>query len=311
MRKMFSKFKIFIGGQYWYKYLLAKHRKRIVEKDPEVEMRRVYSKVFNKEPDLVHPKDLIEKIYWMQLHSDTTLWSRCADKYAVRGYVEDCGLAKYLPKNYGKWDDPMEIEFDKLPQEFVLKTNNGCGTVLIVKDKTTLNQEETRKKLKKWLKLPYGWSGAQLHYTRIKPCVIAEELLHQSEYKNHISPNSLVDYKVWCFSGVPESVWVAYNRHDVKYVNMALFDTQWNPMPQHLHSIETDKYNPDVIIPKPVCLDKMLEIASVLSKPFPEVRVDFYEIDGRPVIGEMTFSSGYGFYTKDYYRYLGDKTIIK
>ena len=87
MKKLISKIKIFISSIYWYKYLLAKYRKKIVEKDPETEMRRVYTKVFDKEPDLEHPKDLIEKIYWMQLHGDTSLWTRCADKYAAALYT--------------------------------------------------------------------------------------------------------------------------------------------------------------------------------------------------------------------------------
>ena len=311
MRRLVIKVKTFIGTLYWYRYLRAKHRKWIVEKNPKIEMRQVYSKVFNREPNLEHPKDLIEKIYWMQLHSDTSLWTRCADKYAMRGYVKECGYGEYLPKNLGKWEDPADIDFNQLPDEFVLKTNNGCGTNLVVANKSRLNLNKTRKTLKRWLKIPFGWSGAQLHYTRIKPCIIAEELLHQSKDKESISPNSLVDYKVWCINGVPEAIWVAFNRHDVKFVNMSLFDTQWRQIPEHLHGIDTDKYNPEVIVPKPSCLDEMLKIASGLSKPFPQVRVDFYEINDKPVIGEMTFSSGYGYFTEEYYRYLGEKMIIK
>lgn len=310
MKKIVSKIKFFITSNYWYKYMYVKYHKRIVEKNPKIEMNRVYYSVFHRNPDLEHPVDLIEKIYWMQLHADTSLWTRCADKFAMRGYVKECGYDKYLPQNLGKWDNSDDIDFNSLPNEFVLKTNNSCGTVMLIKDKSQVNYKKIRRKLKQWLKIPYGWGGAQLHYTRIRPCIIAEELLHQDEKTKAISPNSLVDYKIWCINGKPESICVAYNRHDIKYINIAMYDTQWNPIPENLHSIETDKYNPDIAIPKPNSLEKMLRIAEDLSKPFPEVRVDFYEIDGKPIIGEMTFTSGFGFFTEDYYKYLGSKMDI-
>lgn len=269
----------------------------------------MYYHAFHKRMDLDNPKTLVEKINWMQFNADTTMWSICADKYRMREYVISKGFEENLPKLYGHWENPDDIDFDSLPKEFVLKSNNGCGTVKIVRDKGQLDVEATRKMLKSWLK-PYGYVGGQTHYLRIKPCIIAEELLHQSEDQNAFSPGSLVDYKMWCFNGEPESIWVAYNRHNALMVNMALYDKDWNPMPQYLRDTNLEKYDPNVSIPKPTCLEEMLSIARKLTEPFPEVRFDFYVINGKPYIGEFTFTSGYGFYTEEYYNYLGSKVDL-
>lgn len=296
-----------IRKTYLYKWLAAKIHELSVRRNPENEMRRTYFKVYHRYPNLDNPQNLIEKIFWMQLHTDTSMWTRCADKYAMREYVRECGYEDFLPRNYGKWERVEDIDFSALPNEFVLKTNNGCGTVLIVRDKNTLDEKATRKKLQQWLNIPFGWAGAELHYTRIKPCIIAEELLHQDEEQKALSPHSQIDFKVWCINGAPESIFVAYNRHDVSYINIALFDTNWNPIPQYLRSNHKDVYNPNDTIDKPVCLEEMLSMAKKMSQPFPEVRVDFYVKNNKAVIGELTFTTGYGYFTDDYYLYLGKK----
>ena len=269
----------------------------------------MYYQAFHKRMNLDTPQTLVEKINWMQFNADTSLWTLCADKYRMREYVAEKGLEDHLPKLYGHWESPDEIVFDALPSEFVLKSNNGCGTVKIVWDKSQLDISATRKLLRSWLK-PYGYVGGQTHYLRIKPCIVAEELLHQDEAEKVFSPTSLVDYKMWCINGEPESIWVAFNRHNALMVNMALFDREWNPMPQHLRDTNLETYDPNAIIPRPVCLDEMFEIAKRISEPFPELRLDFYVIGGKPYIGEMTLTSGYGFYTDEYYNYLGSKMDI-
>ena len=236
------------------------------------------------------------------------MWTKCADKYAMREYVKVCGYEEYLPKNYGKWDSADEIDFNSLPNEFVLKSNNGCGTVLIVRDKTILDIKATRKKMKQWLKVPFGWSGGELHYTQIKPCIIAEELLHQDDEQVKISPNSIVDYKVWCINGEPENVLLVYGRDKSGYY-LDLYNTQWERLDDKLKKNAHFLFN-DQPVQKPTCLSEMLEMAKELSRPFPEVRVDFYIVDGKPMIGELTFSTGFGYFTDDYYEYLGNKLNI-
>lgn len=293
-----------IKALYLYQKFAIAYKKWIVERDPVKEINRCYKKVFDgKLPDLKNPKNLIEKIYWMELYADTALWSKCTDKYLMREYVKDCGLADYLPKLLAHWDKAEEMDFTGLPKEFILKTNNGCGTCYIVKDKGKEDIAKIKRRFKRWLSLKtQGYSNAQLHYLNIQPCIIAEELLHPSEIEQQISPSSLIDYKVWCFSGKPVCILVVYDRNEHSYY-LDLYDTKWNRIDKWLRK-DSIMFK-DVTIPKPDVLDKMLEMASVLSKPFVEVRVDFYIINNIPVIGELTFSTGYGYYTEEFYDYLG------
>lgn len=293
---------------YLYKLLAARIQQWSIMINPECEMRRAYYKTYHRYPDLDNPRNLIEKIYWMQLHVDTTLWTKCADKYAMRDYVSECGYEDFLPKNLGKWEKAKDIDFSELPNEFVLKSNNGCKTVLLVHDKSKLDERFTKKQLQRWLNIPYGWSGGQLHYTRIKPCIIAEEMLHQDDEQKLFSPNSMVDYKVWCINGEPENVLVVYGRSSAGY-SLDLYDTQWNRLGDKLNKMNKKGHFTfqEKALPKPDCLSVMLEMARNLSKPFPEVRVDFYIVNGNPVIGELTFTTGYGYFTDEYYDYLGKK----
>lgn len=291
-----------------YKLLVAYIHKATVVINPKSEMERVYKKVFHRMPNIDNPNNLIEKIYWLQLHSDTSLWTKCADKYQVREYLHELGMDQYLPKLYGKWDSANDIDFDQLPEKYILKTNNGCGTCIIVRNNDK-NPDMMRKRLKEWMIVPYGWSGAQIHYTRIKPCIIAEQLLENSEKDNVVSPSSLIDYKIWCFNGEPESIFVVYNRNG-HYAKIALYDTDWNMLDNKITPTVYKTIDLDSHIERPKCLDEMLILARKLSAPFKEVRVDLYVVEDKPVFGELTFTTGYGYFTEEYYNYLGSKFEI-
>ena len=149
-----------------------------------------------------------------------------------------------------------------------------------------------------------------MHYVSIKPCIIAEEMLIPGDEEKTLSPHSLIDYKFWCFAGHVESVWVAYDRTHENGVNMKLYDLEWNELQDVLISSDYYTYQ-ETKIPEPKCFKEMIEMASKLSQPFPEVRVDLYVINDKPYFGELTFSSGLGFFTQDYYNHLGDLTDIK
>lgn len=255
-----------------------------------------FRKMFGHKLNLKNPKDLNEKILWLSLYSDTNEWSRLADKYAVREFVKERVGDDLLVGLYGKWDAVGDINWEKLPKSFVMKTNNGCGTVLLVNDKRMLNHPETEKKLDSWLHKSMADATTEFHYWRIKPCLIAEELLIQSEEEKKYS-SSIVDYKIWCFNGKPCFVWTVCNR-DKSGFDGALFDTNWNHIPNVV------KYNsqvrkPTILLPKPEKLDFMLQVAEKLSKGFPEVRVDLYHIEGKVYFGEMTFTCHGG--TIDYF----------
>lgn len=290
--------------QIWGSLLYFKY-KHLYEKDPRLAADALYRKIYNRGMDIDNPKNLIEKITWLQFNSDTSLWTLCADKYRMRSYVESKGFGHCLPSLLGHWDNPRDIDFEALPDKFVLKANNGCGTVMIIEDKSKIRIDKVEKTIGKWLKRPFGYWGAQKHYLAIKPCVIAEELLRQDSFEKEFSPNSMADYKVWCFNGKPECILVVYNRTPGHYY-LDLYDLDWHKMSEKLRMNGHFGYREN-IIPRPVCLDEMLEIAASLSAPFKEVRVDFYVVNNSPIIGELTFTTGYGYFTDDYYEYLGGK----
>lgn len=294
-----------IKKSFIYQYLREHYLKCVVKISPEKEIDRCYFPHFNKHINLKEPHNLIEKIYWMELHADTSMWTLCADKYRVREYIASLGLLEYMPKLYGHWDRAKDVDFEKLPESFVIKANNGCATVKVIHDKSQEDQKKLRKELRRWMILPYGWMHAQLHYTKIKPCILAEELLQNDYYD--LSPQSLVDFKVWCINGIPRFVWVAYNRTS-KHVYAQCFDADWNPKPELARKTMPHYVydHGDKTIERPKCLDMMMEIARKISAPFPQIRVDFYVVNGAPIIGELTFSSGYGYLKEEVYDRLGE-----
>lgn len=292
----------------WGTYLYYKY-KRIYEKDPKKAADAMYYKIYGQHMNLDNPENLIEKITWLSLNTDTSLWTLCADKYRMRSYVESKGLGQYLPECYGFWENPDDIDFSKLPNQFVLKANNGCATVMIVREKSKLNEAKVKKQMKGWLKRKFGYMGAQKHYLTIKPGILAEELLTQSKELDKFSPSSMVDFKIWCFNGEPETILVTYDRTEGSH-KVSLYSLSWEPMPDNLNSRYCNMQKNTPPLPRPKHLDKMIEIAKELSKEFKEIRVDFYDTDEKAILGEMTFTAGYGSLNKEYYKFLGSKIDI-
>lgn len=275
---------------------------------PKAEINRYFRKAYGHNANLDTPSNLMEKIYWMELHCDVSQWTLCADKFKMRQYVEECGLSDYLPKLYAKWDKAKDMDFDSLPNAFVLKTNNGCGTVMVVHDKRKENLTTIKKELNQWLKVPFGYSGYQIHYLSISPCIIAEELLPQDTETMLYSPHSLVDFKVWCVNGTPEAILVTYERHQGRHF-LDFYDTNWNRKIEYINFNSNFGFREEKI-PKPSCLNEMLVLAKKLSAPFPEVRVDFYIVNGRPYIGELTFTAGMGNIKEAFFDILGAKVDL-
>ena len=298
----------FLNKSFYYRKLAYLYQKWSVERNPMNEINRNYQLRFKKKPDLENPRNLIEKIYWMQLHCDTSIWTLCADKYRMREYVASRGCAEYLPKLYGVWNSSEEIDWQSLPQQFVIKANNGCASVLVVKDKSLYSEKKVKKQMKHWLDIPYGYRGFQPHYLSIKPCILAEELLVQDKSLDTLS-SSIVDFKVWCFNGKAESILITYNRSETSH-DVDLYDVNWNRLRNCLRNLGVKNAQDEIVFPKPDCLELMLSIASKLSLGHPQMRVDFYIVNNKPVIGELTMAAGYGTFTDEYYKYLGDKCDI-
>lgn len=273
--------------------------------NPKLLMSIRYFVQFHKPLHLRHPRNLNEKILYLSLMTDTTRWTELADKYRVRKYIEDCGYKDNLPELYGVWDNANDIDFDALPKSFVMKTNHGCGDVRIVHDKALINKTELIAYFNRQLKTPYGEVEAGLHYMRIKPCIIAEELLITPVRLQKYS-KSLIDYKMWCFNGHCQYIWACCNR-DKHGAEVLFYDKEWICHPEF--SIFTEHYRQGNIIPKPLNLNQMIAMAETLSKPFPCVRVDLYNIDGKIYFGEMTFTSLGGmmnYFTDEFLNKAGD-----
>lgn len=267
-----------------------------------------YVERMKKLPHLKNPKNLNEKILWLALNTDTSEWSRLADKYAVRDYVKECGLEDILVRLYGVYDKAEEIDFGVLPVSFVLKTTHGSADVIVVKDKTKINVEEARLKMQNKLDEHLITSGAELHYLRIPRKIVAEEFLINDEKSEQVS-KTLIDYKIWCFNGKAHFIWVCMNRFvkNKDGAEVLLYDRDWKPCPNYC-AITPDFSLADPI-PKPDGFEHMLEVAEKLSEPFPVVRCDLYNLAGKIYFGEMTFTSYGGimdFYSEEFLNKCGD-----
>lgn len=280
---------------------------------PELLLKIRYLFVFKKTLNLKNPQDLNEKILWAKLYSDTSRWTRLADKYEVRKYIEEIGLGDILVKLYATWFKKEDVDFDALPESFIIKANNGDGKgtnkIIHKSELTPKKKQEYINMIGEWLnRKNIGALHAEPHYKNMRPCVIAEEVL-----PFETGSSSLIDYKIWCFNGKAYYVRVYNNRNTSgNSANVMTYDLDWNAHPEF--SIYNSDYSEAEIIPKPKNFEKMIEIAEKLSMGFPELRVDLYNVDGKIYFGELTFTSQGGFMnniTPSFKKELGEKFDIK
>ncbi len=234
--------------------------------------------------NLSEPKTFNEKLQWLKIHDRKQLYTLLADKYAVKQYVtEKIGAEYVIPVIGGPWKSAEEIDFETLPNRFVLKCNHDCGGMVICKDKSKLDILATRKKLSESLKINYYWGGREWPYKNIEPCIFAEQ------YMEDESGPDLKDYKFMVFNGKLRCSFVCTNRFSDKGMNVTFFDRQWSRMP-----FERKYHADDMPIPKPKCYEEMERIAEELAKGTTFSRIDLYEINGKVYFGEVTFFPGGG-----------------
>ena len=227
--------------------------------------------------DLDHPKYYTEKVNWLKLYDRNPLYNALVDKYEVKGIVAEKIGKQHIIPTLGVWDSFDDIDFDSLPNQFVLKCTHDSGGLVIVKDKSTFDVEAARKKIEKSLKRNFYILNREWVYKDVKPRIIAEAFMHDEK------TNELRDYKFFCFNGEPKALFIATGRQaDGPFFDF--FDMEY----RHLDIING---HPNAPVPpeKPDTFDEMKEIAATLSKGIPHVRVDLYEINGTVYFGEMTF----------------------
>lgn len=252
-----------------------------------------------------NPKDLNQKLFWLARFWRHPLITQCADKYRVREYLESKGCGDILNELYGVYDDARDIDFSKLPNKFAIKCNHGSGMNIVCEDKSKLNIPDSVNKLNEWLKFQFG-RGVEWQYKPIERKIIVEKYL---EGKSGI----MMEYQVFCFNGKPV-MFLARNdlRCSSADQNMETFAVSYTPNWERVfYRKDEEKYR--INLPKPHNYEKILEYATRLSADFPQVRVDFYELDDELIFGEMTFSSNGNIlsnYKQEVLNQLGEQLIL-
>lgn len=240
-----------------------------------------YRVFFGEQLNWRRPTRFEEKLFWLSVNYRHPLIMHCADKYRVREYVMSCGCGDILNELYGVFEDCREIPWDRLPNQFVFKSNRGSGDNLFCLDKDSFDVTGAVALMENWPQHIYGVDTAEYQYARIPYKLICEKYLLDG------TDSELIEYQFFCFNGVPRSILV---RNDLetagKHPFAVSYSIDWER--EYLRKNE-EKFAVD--LPRPVNLDKMIEYATRLCAPFPHVRVDFYEVDGNLYFGELTFST--------------------
>lgn len=256
-----------------------------------------YLKIFDKNIDLKHPKTFNEKLQWLKLYNREKKYINMVDKVEVKKYVSKIIGEKYIIPTINVYNCFEEIDFSKLPNEFVIKCTHDSGGIVVCKDKNKLDLQETRKKINYFLKRDFYYVHREWPYKNVKHRIIIEK------YMKDDLQDELIDYKVMCFNGEPKQIFTCNERFS-DGLKVTFFDLEWNRLPFERHYPTSS-----LKIEKPKNLKKMLEFSKQLSKNIPFVRIDWYEINGELFFGEFTFFPGSGleeFTPEEWDQKLGD-----
>lgn len=260
----------------------------------------LYRKRMGRKLDLKHPKTCCEKLQWLKLYNRNPQYTKMVDKYEVKKYVSQLIGKEHVIPLLGVWDSFEEIDFDQLPNQFVLKVTHNSGGFAVCKDKNSFDREEAKKLLGDMLKKNYFWGGREWPYKNVKPRIIAEE------YVPSLGNADSIEYKITCFDGKVGFVTICTGpaHQDLEKRMNDHFDTEFHHMPWWSY-YKNAKKRPE----KPEQWEELIALAEKLSAGIPYVRVDFYIIDGKVYFGEYTFYTWSGFIDfqpKEWDRKLGD-----
>lgn len=266
----------------------------------ELYIRIFYRLGMKEQLDLTNPKTYTQKIQWLKLHNTNPLYSRMVDKYAVKELITNELGRQYVIPLLGVWNNFDEIDFEELPNQFVLKTTHDSGNVFICKDKRNFDISNLKLKINNALKTNYFFKSREYPYKSAIPRIIAEKYIHDKRQ------NELTDYKFFCFQGEPKIVQINSNKGVAKKVNY--YDMEFN-----LLSLKTELSGINDTLIKPENFCEMVDIARKLSKDIIHVRIDLYSINQKIFFGEYTFHHSGGivnFNPPEWNRILGDMIVL-
>ncbi len=281
--------KRWIKSRPWGLYLVEKRKKRrytaLLKQYPDREMvERLYRRANNgRVPDLKNPATFTEKMQWLKLYYRDPLMTVCSDKYLVKEYVKEQGFGEWVIPTLAVYNDVREFDEKTLPERCMIKATHGSGWNIRCDANAPIAWKPTKKTMALWLSESAYIFGREWNYRDQQPRLIVEPL---------IADKPPVDYKLMCFNGAVRAVQVNHRADGKEYVDF--YDEHWRKLADMQIGVIAGS---DMVLPPPAGWQQMLQAACVLSRPFPFVRVDLYEVDGKLYFGEMTFFPGSGFWT--------------
>lgn len=247
-------------------------------------LRLLYQIKMHRKLNLKHPRLYTEKLQWLKLHDRNPLYSTLVDKYEVKQFLKEQLGEEYIIPTYGVWNHFDDIDFDRLPNQFVLKCTHDSGNVWVCKDKSLFDKAAAKEKIEESLNHNFFWWTREWPYKNVKGRIIAEKYMTDGN-KN----GGLTDYKFYCFNGTPKLILVATGRFTDQFF-IDYYDEQWNKL-----FLECYAHNSNFVIERPKTYEKMIKICQQLSRNIPHVRIDLYDVNGQIYFGEMTFYESAGF----------------
>ena len=285
-----------------YRFLVLAGRGYKAGVSADVFLKKMYKIKTGQDLNLDEPTLYTEKLQWLKLYDHRPVYTTMVDKYEVKKYVADLIGEEYIIPLLGVWDNVNDIDFASLPDRFVLKTTHDSGAIVICKDKNNFDVDKAKKTLRYFLKRRYYDCNREWPYKNVKPRIIAEAYMEDSTYKE------LRDYKFFTFGGVPKVLYIAQGRGKGEPTVADFFDMDFKHLP---FTIDHDMA--DIPPEKPQNFELMKELAAKLSQGTPQLRVDFYEVDGRVYFGEMTFFHCSGmelFHPDEWNRKFGEWVVL-
>lgn len=278
MKNFFDGVKIFLTNKEKRTVFLSQHGFFHKMSDEEF-IKMQYKNVFGYDIDLNNPVTYNEKLQWLKLYDRKPIYTKMVDKYEAKNVISEIIGEEYIIPTLGIYDNFSEINFDKLPKQFVIKCTHDSGGIVICKDKSKLDLDKAKRKIEKSLKNNYYWQNREWPYKEVKPRIIIEKyMVDESGYE-------LKDYKFFCFDGKMKAMFIATDRSSTKEeTKFDFFDENFVHLP-----FTNGHPNSNKVISKPKSFEKMIMLAEKISKGIPQVRVDFYDINGKIYFGEVTF----------------------